>query len=109
LAEELVRHKVDTLIGMDTDAARAAKKATSTIPIIFTTGGNPVASRLVASFARPGGNLTGVTTNSPELVGKRLGLLKEVLPNISRIALLLPAASTNLKACLMKRRGPQRR
>ena len=92
-------------MAMDTDAARAAKKATSIIPTIFTTGGNPVASGLVASFARPGGNLTGVTTNSPELVGKRLALLKEVLPKISHVAFLLPAASTNLKAMFNEAQG----
>ncbi|MGZ8480426.1 MAG: ABC transporter substrate-binding protein [Candidatus Binatia bacterium] len=104
LAEELIRLKVDILMAMDSDAARAAKKATTTIPVVFTTGGNPMTSGLVASFARPGGNLTGVTTNSPELVGKRLGLLKEALPKISRVAFLLPAASS-LKAMFNEAQG----
>jgi putative ABC transport system substrate-binding protein len=93
LAEELVRLKVDILFAMDSNAARAAKKATTTIPVIITTGGDPVASGLVASLARPGGNVTGLTTDSPLLVEKRLGLLKEVLPKVSRFAFLMPADS----------------
>ena len=76
LAEELVRLKADILLAMDTNAARGAKKSTATIPVVFTTGGNPIANGLVASLARPGGNATGVTTNSTELIGKRLELLK---------------------------------
>ena len=93
LAEDMVRLKVDILMAMDSDAARMAKKSTATIPIVFTTGGSPITSGLVASLARPGGNLTGVTTNSPELVGKRLELLKEAVPKTSRIAFLMPAGS----------------
>jgi putative ABC transport system substrate-binding protein len=93
LAEELVRLKVDILFAMDSNAAREAKKATTTIPIIITTGANPVESGLVASLARPGGNVTGLTTDSLQLVEKRLGLLKEVLPKVSRIAFLMPAES----------------
>jgi len=98
LAEELVRLKVDILLAMDSNAARVAKKSTATIPIVFTTGGNPVTNGLVASLARPGGNLTGVTTNSPELVGKRLELLKEAVPKISRFAFLSNADSTSTNA-----------
>ena len=98
LAEELVRLKVDILVGTDSSAARAAKNATTTIPVIFTTGANPVATGLVASLARPGGNVTGVTTNSPELVGKRLELLKEAVPKVSRIAFLMPADSATIRA-----------
>jgi ABC-type uncharacterized transport system substrate-binding protein len=88
LAEELVHLKVDILLAMDSNSARAAKKSTATIPVVFTTGGNPVTSGLVASLARPGGNLTGVTTNSPELIGKRLELLKESVPKVSRFGFL---------------------
>ena len=95
LAEELIRLKVNILMAMDTNAAKMAKKATATIPVIFTTGANPIDNELVASFAHPGGNLTGVTTNSPELVGKRLGLLKEATPNISRIAYLAPVTGSH--------------
>jgi putative ABC transport system substrate-binding protein len=87
-AEELVRLKVDILVAMDSSAARAAKKSTTTIPVVFTTGGSPIANGFVASLARPGGNATGVTTNSPELVGKRLELLKEAVPKVSRFGFL---------------------
>jgi putative ABC transport system substrate-binding protein len=88
LAEELVGLRVDILLAMDSNAARVAKKSTATIPVVFTTGGSPIANGLVASLARPGGNATGVTTNSPELVGKRLELLKEAVPKISRFGRL---------------------
>ena len=88
MAEELVRLKVDILLAMDSNSARAAQKSTATIPVVFTTGGSPIASGLVASLARPGGNATGVTTNSPELVGKRLELLKEAVPKVSRFGFL---------------------
>jgi ABC-type uncharacterized transport system substrate-binding protein len=82
---------------MDTSAAQAAKKATTSIPVIFTTGNSPIATGLVASLARPGGNVTGVTTNSPELVEKRLALLKEAVPKLSRIAFLMPAESVTIR------------
>src|SRR5688572_27858530 len=84
LAEELVRLKVDILLAMDSNAARVAKKLTATIPVVFTTGGSPIANGLVASLARPGSNATGVTASSPELVGKRLELLMETVPKVSR-------------------------
>jgi len=92
-AEELVGLKVAVLFAIDNAAAQAVKKVTTTIPIIITTGSDPVASGLVASLARPGGNVTGLTTISPQLIEKRLGLLKEAVPKLSRIALLMPAAS----------------
>jgi putative tryptophan/tyrosine transport system substrate-binding protein len=76
-----------TIIG----AANAAKQATSSIPIVIMVGTDPVRSKLVASLARPGGNITGLTTNSPDLAGKRLGLLKEAFPKLTRIALLASA------------------
>jgi ABC-type uncharacterized transport system substrate-binding protein len=98
LAEDMVRLKVDILMAMDSDAARVAKKSTATIPVVFTTGGSPIANGLVASLARPGDNVTGVTTNSPELVGKRLELLKEAVPKVSRIAFLMPADSATVRA-----------
>jgi putative tryptophan/tyrosine transport system substrate-binding protein len=97
LAEELVRLEADIIVANNTTAARAAKKSSATIPIIFTTGGNPVTSGLVASLARPGGNITGVTTNSPELVGKRLGLLRETVPRVFRFGFLMPAETTTIK------------
>ena len=86
LASELVRLKVDLIVTRGTPAARAAKNATGTIPVVMATMGDPRA--IVASFARPGGNITGVTTFSTELTAKRIELLKELIPNLSRVALL---------------------
>jgi len=88
LAAELVRLKVDLLVTRGTPAALAAKKATRTIPIVMATSGDPVGTGVVSSLARPGGNVTGISTNTAELVGKRLGLLKEAIPGIARIALV---------------------
>ena len=105
LAEELIRLKVDILLAMDTNAARVAKKSTTTIPVVFTTGGSPITNGLVASLARPGGNVTGVTTNSPELVGKRLELLKEAVPKISRFGFLGDADSASTNAIFNEARG----
>jgi putative ABC transport system substrate-binding protein len=86
LASELVRLKVDLIVTRGTPAARAARNATETIPVVMATMGDPRA--IVASFARPGGNITGVTTFSTELTAKRIELLKELVPNLSRVALL---------------------
>ncbi|HXV50032.1 MAG TPA: ABC transporter substrate-binding protein [Candidatus Binatia bacterium] len=105
LADKLVRLKVDILFGFDSGTAQAAKKSSTTIPVVFTGGGNPVTSGLVASLARPGGNVTGVTTNSPELVGKPLGLLKEAVPKVSRFAFLMPAESANMKKAFDDAKG----
>jgi putative ABC transport system substrate-binding protein len=88
LADELVRLKVDVLLTPATPAAVAGKKATRTIPIVFYTGSDPAALGLVESFARPGGNITGFTTIEAVLVGKRLELLKETIPKLSRVAAL---------------------
>src|SRR5437867_3244315 len=86
LAAELVRLKVDLIVTRGTPAAKAAKNATETIPVVMATMGDPRA--IVASFARPGGNITGVTTFSTELTAKRIELLKELVPNLSRVGLL---------------------
>jgi putative tryptophan/tyrosine transport system substrate-binding protein len=86
LAAELVRLKVDLIVTRGTPATRAAKDATGTIPVVMATMGDPQA--LVASFTRPGGNITGVTTFSTELTAKRLELLKELAPGLSRVGLL---------------------
>jgi len=86
LVSELVRLKVDLIVTRGTPAAKAAKDATGTIPVIMATMGDPRA--IVASFARPGANITGVTTFSTELTAKRIELLKELVPNLSRVALL---------------------
>src|SRR5215831_19409080 len=88
LAAELVRLQVDVIVTYGTPPSVAAKHATTTIPIVMMGVGDPVGSGLVASLARPGGNVTGVSTLSPDLGGKQLQLLKEVLPTISRVALL---------------------
>jgi putative ABC transport system substrate-binding protein len=88
LAAELVRLKVDVIVAASPPATEAAKQATSTIPIIFTVSGDPVAEGFVASLARPGGNLTGLATMGSELVGKQLEMLKAVAPKVSRVAVL---------------------
>jgi putative ABC transport system substrate-binding protein len=88
LAEELIRLKVDVLLTPATPAALAGKNATKTIHIVFYTGSDPVALGLVESLARPGGNITGFTTIEAALVGKRLELLKETIPKLSRLAAL---------------------
>jgi ABC-type uncharacterized transport system substrate-binding protein len=88
LADELVRLKVDVLVTSTTNAALAAQNATGTIPIGFLSVSDPVAAGLVDSLARPGGNITGVTNVSAVLAGKRLELLKETVPKLSRVALL---------------------
>ena len=88
LAAELVRLKVDVIVTGGPPAPEAAKQATGTIPIVFAVAADPVAVGLVASLARPGRNITGLASISPELIGKQLELLKEVVPNISRVAVL---------------------
>jgi len=87
LAAQLVERKVDVIV-VAPGALDAARQATRTIPIVFTGGADPVASGLVASLARPGGNITGMTFALPELAGKRLALLKEVLPKASQVSVL---------------------
>jgi len=86
LASELVRLKVDAIVTSSTPGVLAAKEASSTIPIVFGSINDPVATGLVASLARPGGNVTGLTNFSPALGGKRLELLKEAFPKITRVA-----------------------
>src|SRR5262249_12752383 len=88
LAEELVRLKVDVLVTSSPDETLAARNATKSIPIVFLAQGDPVASGLVDSLARPGGNITGITTIATELSGKRLELLKETIPKLSRVAVM---------------------
>jgi putative ABC transport system substrate-binding protein len=92
LAEEIVRSNVDLIVTLGGPPSEAAKAATSTVPIVMTGAGDAVGIGLVASLARPGGNLTGVTDNAADLSAKRLGLLKEAVPTASRIAILWNAA-----------------
>ena len=88
LSAELVRLKVDVIVTGGATDTRAAKDATNTIPIVMAQDSDPVGSGFVASLARPGGNITGVSTLAPEVSGKRLELLKEVIPKLSRVAVL---------------------
>jgi putative tryptophan/tyrosine transport system substrate-binding protein len=88
LAVDLARAPVDVILAVSYPAALSAKQATSTIPIVIYGAGDPVATGLVASFARPGGNVTGVSALEEELSGKRFELLKETFPKMTRVALL---------------------
>ena len=94
LAAELVRLKVDLIVVAGTPQALAAKRATTTIPIVMTNVGDPVASGLVVSLARPGGNVTGLASLSPELNSKRLEILKDAVPKLVRVGLLRPAGES---------------
>jgi ABC-type uncharacterized transport system substrate-binding protein len=91
IAAELVRLKVDVILAGGTEAAVAAKQATSVIPIVFATAGDPVGSKLVASLARPGGNATGLSNLGTDLAAKRLELLREVFPGLRRLAVMANA------------------
>ena len=88
LAAELVSLKVDVIFTSTMRAVLAAKQATTMIPIVMSVGADPVAGGLIASLERPGGNVTGFYSQSPELSGKRLELLKEAVPKVSRVAVL---------------------
>jgi putative ABC transport system substrate-binding protein len=87
-ARQLVQNKMDVIVAHAPAAVRAAKDATTSIPIVMAHGGDPVTQGFVASLARPGGNVTGVANLSAELTGKRLELLKDIFPKLSRIAVL---------------------
>ena len=101
LAAELVRLKVDVIVAIPNPAIEAVRRATQTIPIVVPIGSDPVGAGFAASLARPGGNITGLSAYSPELNGKRLELLKEAVPQLSRGALLMspkvPGNPTDLK------------
>jgi putative ABC transport system substrate-binding protein len=94
IAAELVRLKVDVIVTSGA-AAPAAKQATSTIPIVFMLANDPIATGLVASLSRPGGNVTGLSNQSRDLAGKRLELLREIIPGLSRFAILINAGTAN--------------
>jgi ABC-type uncharacterized transport system substrate-binding protein len=102
LAADLVRLKVDVIFAASAPAARAAKEATATIPIVFHTLNDPVLAGLVASFARPGGNLTGNAGLGPELDRKRIQLLKEMVPSLSRATVLLNPSNPMTKSRLIE-------
>jgi putative ABC transport system substrate-binding protein len=101
LAKELLQLKVDLFASQTTEAIMAIRSINETIPIVMTSVSDPIGNKLIASFARPGGNTTGVTLSSTDLATKRLGLLKEVVPNLSRVAVLVernhPPAATMIK------------
>jgi putative tryptophan/tyrosine transport system substrate-binding protein len=92
LLSDLVRLKVDVIIANGTEPTAAAKKATSTIPIVMTSSTDPEQTGLIASLARPGGNVTGLTESSAALAGKLLELLKEIIPRLTRVAVVLPVS-----------------
>jgi putative ABC transport system substrate-binding protein len=93
MAAELVRLKVDVIVTAGTPPALAAKQATSSIPIVFANATDPVGTGLVTSLARPGGNVTGLSTQQADLAGKRLELLRESVPGLRRLAILANVAS----------------
>jgi len=88
IAAEFVRAKADVIVAQGTQAALAAKNETTAVPIVFALPGDPVGSGLVASLARPGGNVTGLSSQVPELAGKRLDLLREIVPGLRRLAIM---------------------
>jgi putative ABC transport system substrate-binding protein len=100
LAAELVRLRVDVIFCSSTPPVLAAKKATTTIPIVMASSCDPVEAGLVASLARPGGNVTGLASFGPELAGKRLELLKEAAPAVSRVGFLWFSAGPGIQARL---------
>jgi putative tryptophan/tyrosine transport system substrate-binding protein len=100
LVAELIQLKVDVIVLSGTPAAQVAKRATTTIPIVMGTSADPVGTELVASLARPGGNVTGLSTLGSDLSGKRLELLKEVVPGVSRIAVLYNPTNQSVPALL---------
>src|SRR5262249_16378362 len=89
IAAEFVQRKVDVIVTSATAGVVAAKQATSVIPIVFAAAGDPVGTGLVASLARPGGNVTGLSIQQTDLAGKRLELLREVIPSLRRLAMLV--------------------
>ena len=95
IAAEFVRLKVDVIVTYATPAVIAAKQATSVIPIVFAVAADPVSTGLVASLARPGGNVTGLSSQASDLAGKRLALLQEVVPGLGRLAILANVGSPN--------------
>ena len=104
---DLIRLNVDVILGNNTATIQAAKKATTTIPIVMTTASDPAESGLVASLERPGGNVTGVMSGSPVIYRRRMELLKEIIPQFSRLGVLMEPAyiSLNRHPNLQRRGG----
>jgi ABC-type uncharacterized transport system substrate-binding protein len=95
IAAEFVRIKVDLIVTAGAQPVVAAKQATSVTPIVFAAVGNPVGSGLVATLVRPGGNVTGISTQAPDLAGKRIELLREIVPELGRLAILANVGSSS--------------
>jgi putative ABC transport system substrate-binding protein len=95
LAAEFVRHRVDIIVTSGVPAILAAKQATSEIPIVFAVAADPVGAGLVASLANPGGNVTGLSNQSADLAGKRLQLLRELIPTLRRVAIIANVANSD--------------
>jgi putative ABC transport system substrate-binding protein len=108
MAAELVRRQVTVIVAMDTASVLAARAATTAVPIVFYTGGNPVQLGLVTTLSRPGGNLTGVVTLNVELAAKRLQLLHELVPAANIIALLVNPTDSNVETTLKSLRAAAR-
>jgi putative ABC transport system substrate-binding protein len=108
LAADLVRLKVDVIVAGGSLTPHAAKSVTTTLPVIFTNHGDPLGSGLVVSLARPGGNITGLSLLSPELVGKQLELLKKAVPRIVRVAILWNPTSQTHPRMLNEAEAPAR-
>jgi putative ABC transport system substrate-binding protein len=108
LADELVRLKVDVIVTPGAPPTLIAKQATSTIPIVFANVGDPVGTGLVASLSHPGGNITGMTSISPTLIGKRLELIKETVSNLSRIAVFADSTDPGYTEALRETRSAAR-
>ena len=105
LAAELVRHKVDVIVAPAAQNVIAAKQATQTIPIVMVSVGDPVGNGLVASLARPGGNVTGTSFLTSAIVGKQLELLTQITPHVSRLAILLNPANPGHPLTLNEAKG----
>jgi putative ABC transport system substrate-binding protein len=105
LAAELANLKVDVLVAVSTPGALAAKQATSTIPIVMASVGEPVEVKLVDSLAHPGGNVTGLSLIAPQLAAKRLDLLKQALPKLLRVTVLWNSANQGMKARFQETQG----
>ncbi|HEU5192201.1 MAG TPA: ABC transporter substrate-binding protein [Methylomirabilota bacterium] len=109
LAQELVGLKVDVIVANLTPAVQAAKEATATIPIVMASAGDPVGTGFVKSLARPGGNITGLTGISAELAGKRIELLRELVPGLTRVGLLLNGTNPFAKSLVSETRAAAKR
>src|SRR5262245_39852785 len=106
LAADLVRLKVDLIVVVSPSPALAVKKATTTIPVVMTAVGDPVGLGLVASLGRPGGNVTGNSSLSPELITKRLEILKDAVPKLARVGLLRPPGGGLIIGVVLKELRP---